>query len=250
MNKLAIKISNLTKRFDGNEVLKNINLEIYENEILGILGPNGSGKSTLMKLILGMIKPNNGKIEVYNYVSFRNPIEIKKIIGYVPEDIRLYEFLTGYEFLNFVADIYEIKEREKIEEYLKVFELEEKKHELISSYSLGMKRKISIISALLHKPKILLLDEPLNGLDPKSARILKDLIIEMKKEKAIVISTHILEIAQALCDRVIILDKGQIVFLGNVKVLIDMKKYKDLEELFLKLTGGEDIKYLIDMLLK
>jgi ABC-type multidrug transport system, ATPase component len=250
MRNLSIEIVNLNKRFNENFALKNINLQIFEGEILGLLGPNGSGKSTLLKLILGMIKPDSGRITVYGYDSVKDSLKIRKISGYVPEDVRLYEFLTGIEYLEFICKIYEIDNTNLIYDYLKIFEIYDKKDEMIASYSLGMKRKIAIIAALIHKPKLLLLDEPLNGLDPKSARIFKDIILNLKKTSTIIFSTHILEIAQAICDKIAILDKGQLINMVSINEILEISKNKSLEEYFLKITGGDEIKNLVEVLLK
>jgi ABC-2 type transport system ATP-binding protein len=249
MNNLTVEIINVSKKFNNNFALKDINLKIFDGEILGLLGPNGSGKSTLLKLILGMLKPDTGKIIVYGYDVSKDALNVRKITGYVPEDPRLYEFLTGMEYLDFICNIYGVN-TDLVYDYLKIFEIYDKKDEMISSYSLGMKRKLSIIAALIHKPRLLLLDEPLNGLDPKSAKIFKDILLELKKRTTIIFSTHILEIAQAICDKIVILDKGQVVSVASLKEILEMAKNKSLEEYFLKVTGGEDIKSLIDVLIK
>jgi ABC-2 type transport system ATP-binding protein len=250
MNNLTVEIINVSKKFNNNFALKDINLKIFDGEILGLLGPNGSGKSTLLKLILGMLKPDTGKIIVYGYDVSKDALNVRKITGYVPEDPRLYEFLTGMEYLDFICNIYGVNNTDLVYDYLKIFEIYDKKDEMISSYSLGMKRKLSIIAALIHKPRLLLLDEPLNGLDPKSARIFKDILLELKKRTTIIFSTHILEIAQAICDKIVILDKGQVVSVASLKEILEIAKNKSLEEYFLKVTGGEDIKSLIDVLIK
>jgi ABC-2 type transport system ATP-binding protein len=250
MSNLTVEIIDISKKFNNNFALKNINLQIFEGEILGLLGPNGSGKSTLLKLILGMLKPDTGKIIVYGYDVTKDALNVRKITGYVPEDPRLYEFLTGMEYLDFICNVFGVNDTNLVYDYLKIFDIYEKKDEMISSYSLGMKRKLSIMAALIHKPKLLLLDEPLNGLDPKSARIFKDILFELKERTTIIFSTHILEIAQAICDKIVILDKGQIVSLGSLKEILEIAKNKSLEEYFLKVTGGEDIRSLIEVLIK
>jgi len=245
----VLEVQNLTKKFNNNIVLYNINFKVNKGEIVGILGPNGSGKSTLLKIILGIIKPDSGKVSVFNYDSKYDDLKIKEITGYVPEEIKLYEFLTGFEFLKFVAEIRGINDFQKIENFIKAFEIEDKINDMIATYSLGMKQKISIISALLHKPKLLLLDEPFNGLDPKSAKILKDIIMNLKQDSIILISSHILEIIQTICDRIILINKGKIILDDKVEN-INKKEYKDLEDLFLKLTGGERIREIVEALLK
>jgi len=177
-------------------------------------------------------------------------------VGYVPETPRLYEFLTGLEYLDFVGDIYGITVSEKkarIEEYLEALELEGREGDMISSYSQGMKQKTALISVFLHKPKLLLLDEPLSGLDPRSARIVKDLLRELKSQGVTtVLSTHILEIAQAMCDRIAIMYEGRLLALGNMKELRQKARLpgSDLEDIFLKLTGTEDVREVVEALLK
>jgi ABC-2 type transport system ATP-binding protein len=181
---------------------------------------------------------------------------VKRQVGYVPESPRLYEFLTGLEYLDFVGDIYGLDASEKktrIEEYLEAMELEGREGDMISSYSQGMKQKIALISAFLHKPKLLLLDEPLSGLDPRSARIVKDLLRELKSQGVTtILSTHILEIAQAMCDRIAIMYEGRLLALGNMKELRKKARLpgSDLEDIFLKLTGTEDIREVVEALLK
>jgi ABC-2 type transport system ATP-binding protein len=172
----AVKLEKVSKSFGTIQSVKNFDLQIYARTVFGFLGPNGSGKSTTMKMILGLLKADSGTLNVYGIDVLRNPWEVKKIVGYVPESPRLYEFLTGLEYLDFIADVYGLAaetKKARIEEHLDAFDLENRENEMISGYSHGMKQKIAIIAALLHKPKLLILDEPLSGLDPKSARIVK-----------------------------------------------------------------------------
>jgi len=183
-------------------------------------------------------------------------VAVKRQVGYVPETPRLYEFLTGLEYLDFVGDIYAVEMSEKktrIEEHLAALELEGREGDMINSYSQGMKQKIALISAFLHKPKLLILDEPLSGLDPKSARIVKDLLRKLTAQGVTTImSTHILEIAQAMCDRIAIMYEGKLLALGNMEELRQKARMpgSDLEEIFLKLTGTGDIKDVVEALLK
>jgi ABC-2 type transport system ATP-binding protein len=185
-----------------------------------------------------------------------DPVAVKRKVGYVPESPRVYEFLTGLEFLDFTGDVYgmQLEEKKKrIEEFLKALDLEGREGDMISSYSEGMKQKVVIISAIIHRPELLLLDEPLSGLDPRSARIVKDLLHEMASQGVTTImSTHILEIAQAMCDRIAIMYNGRISALGTMEELRQKARMPDsgLEDIFLKLTGTGDIKPVVEALMK
>lgn len=252
----SVKLVNVSKRYGDITAVKNLNLEIRKGEIFGLLGPNGSGKSTTIKIILGLVKPDSGYVNVLGINVEENPIEVRKRIGYVPESPKIYEFLTGIEFLDFTGDVYGIspdEKKRKISQFIKALDLEGREGDLISSYSEGMKQKIVIISALMHKPELLLLDEPLSGLDPKSARIIKDLLRELSSQGVTTImSTHILEIAQAMCDRIGIIYRGKLLALGTMDELRQKAKMPEsgLEDIFLKLTGTEDIRPVVEALIK
>jgi len=185
-----------------------------------------------------------------------DPVAVKRNVGYVPESPRIYDFLTGLEFLDFTGDVYGMTsddKKKRIEEFIKALDLEGREGDMISSYSEGMRQKVVIISALLHKPEILLLDEPLSGLDPKSARIVKDLLHELASQGVTVImSTHVLEIAQVICDRIAIMYEGRLLALGTMKELRQKAKMPEsgLEDIFLKLTGTGDIKPIVEALMK
>jgi ABC-2 type transport system ATP-binding protein len=256
IDKLTVKLNDVGKHYADIVAVDSINLEVKRGEILGLLGPNGSGKSTTLKMILGLIKPDSGVINVLGKNVVNDPVVVKQQVGYVPETPKLYEFLTGLEYLDFIADIYDLTLEEKkvrIKEYLGALELEGREGDMISSYSQGMKQKTALISAFLHKPKLLLLDEPLSGLDPRSARIVKDLLHKLTTQGiTIILSTHILEIAQAICDRIAIMHQGKILALGNMKELRQKAKLpgSNLEDIFLKLTRTEDIKDVVEALLK
>jgi ABC-2 type transport system ATP-binding protein len=250
----AVKLENVSKSFGTVQAVKDLDLRIDVGTIFGFLGPNGSGKSTTMKMIMGLLKADYGTLNVYGINVTRNPWEVKKIVGYVPESPHLYEFLTGLEYLDFIADVYgltaEIKTN-RIDEYLGAFDLENRENEMISGYSHGMKQKIAIIAALLHKPKLLILDEPLSGLDPKSARIVKDLLHKLSGEGVTTImSTHVLEIADAVCDKIAIMYQGSKLAEGKSAELRKEAQMPDstLEEIFLKLTGTNDIKNIVEAL--
>jgi ABC-2 type transport system ATP-binding protein len=250
----AVKLENVNKSFGTVQAVKSLNLQIDAGTVFGFLGPNGSGKSTTMKMIMGLLKADSGNLTVYGTDVTSNPWAIKKVVGYVPESPRLYEFLTGLEYLDFIADVYGLTaetKKTRIEEYLDAFELENRENEMISGYSHGMKQKIAIIAALLHKPKLLILDEPLSGLDPKSARIVKDLIHKLAGEGVTTImSTHVLEIADAVCDRIAIMYQGSKLAEGKPSELRKEAQMPDstLEEIFLKLTGTNDIKAIVEAL--
>jgi ABC-2 type transport system ATP-binding protein len=252
----AFELQNVVKRYSEITAVNNLSLSIGQGEIFGLLGPNGSGKSTLLKMLLGLVQPDEGSVHVLGLNVRTDAVAVKKLVGYTPEAPRLYEFLTGIEFLDFIGDLYGMQTEEKrnrINEYLKALQLEGREGDMISSYSEGMKQKIALISAFLHKPKLLILDEPLNALDPRSARIVKDFLHELKLQGVTTImSTHILEIAQAVCDRVGIMYQGKLLALGNMDELRKMASMpgSGLEDIFLKLTGTGDIRAVVEELVK
>jgi len=255
-NAYAVELEGVVKRYNELVAVNQLSLNIKRGEVFGLLGPNGSGKSTTMKMLLGLVKPDAGSVTVLGTEVQRDPVAVKQQIGYVPEAPRLYEFLTGIEYLDFIGDVYGMQAEEKkkrINEYLKALQLDGREGDMITSYSEGMKQKIALIAAFLNKPKLLIMDEPLNALDPRSARIVKDFLQELKAQGVTtIISTHVLEIAQAMCDRVGIMYKGQLLALGNMAELRQMAALPDsgLEDIFLKLTGTGDIKAVVEELLK
>ncbi len=252
----SIDVSHLTKAYGSTVALNDVTLSVSTGEVRGLLGPNGSGKSSLMKTIMGLTKPSYGSIHVLGYDVRSNPMEIKKIVGYVPESPRLYEFLTATEYLDFIADVrgipYEQK-KERIARFVDALDLEGKQGDMISSYSQGMKQKVAIIGALLHRPRVLLMDEPLNGLDPKSARLVKELIHGLAREGvSVMFSTHILEIAEAICDKLTILQGGKILAEGTSKDLRENAGLpgSGLEDVFLKLTGTKGVEDIVEALIR
>jgi ABC-2 type transport system ATP-binding protein len=255
-NTYAIDLKNVTKRYNEIIAVNNVNLTINQGEIFGLLGPNGSGKSTLLKMLMGLVQPDEGSVDVLGLNVKEDSVGVKKLVGYAPESPHLYEFLTGIEFLDFIGDIYAMPTEEKrtrINDYLKALQLEGREGDIISSYSEGMKQKVALIAAFLHKPKLLILDEPLNALDPRSARIVKDFLHELKLQGVTTImSTHILEIAQAVCDRIGIMYQGRLMALGNMEELRRMASLpgSGLEDIFLKLTGTGDVRAVVEELLK
>ena len=252
----AVELRNVAKRYNEIVAVNNVDLAIAPGEIFGLLGPNGSGKSTLLKMLLGLVQSDTGSVRVLGLDVKEDPVSVKKLVGYAPEAPRLYEFLTGIEFLDFIGDIYGMQTEEKrtrINEYLKALQLDGREGDMISSYSEGMKQKIALISAFLHRPKLLILDEPLNALDPRTARIVKDFLQKLKLQGVTTImSTHILEIAQAVCDRIGIMYQGRLLALGNMDELRQMSKMpgSDLEDIFLKLTGTSDVRAIVEELIK
>lgn len=255
-NQLAVELKNVTKQYNEIVAVNELNLNIKQGRIFGLLGPNGSGKSTTLKMLMGLVQPTSGSVNVLGIDVQKNPIEVKRLVGYVPESPNIYEFLTGIEYLDFIGDIYGMQADEKkqrITEYLKALQLEGREGDMINSYSDGMKKKISLISAFLHKPKLLILDEPLNALDPRSARIVKNFLAELKMQGVTTImSTHVLEIAQALCDEIAIMYQGNLLALGNMQELQEKASLPSsgLEDIFLKLTGTEDLKAVVEELIK
>jgi ABC-2 type transport system ATP-binding protein len=252
----AVELRSIVKRYNDIVALNNVSLTIRQGEIFGLLGPNGSGKSTMLKMLLGLVQPDQGEVRVLGINVKKDAVGVKKLVGYAPESPHLYEFLTGVEFLDFVGDIYGMPAEEKqtrINDYLKALQLEGREGDIISSYSEGMKQKVALIAAFLHKPKLLILDEPLNALDPRSARIVKDFLHELKLQGVTTImSTHILEIAQAVCDRIGIMYQGNLLALGNMEELQKMAALpgSGLEDVFLKLTGTSDVRAVVEELLK
>ncbi len=252
----VLEVDSVSRSFGPLKALDNVSLTVGRGEVYGLLGPNGSGKSTLMKMILGLMKPDTGTIKVDGIDVRKNPLQVRRIVGYVPESPRIYEFLTAIEYLDFIADIHRMDihtKKERISEFLRAFELEGRENEMLSGYSQGMKQKAVITAALIHKPKLLVMDEPLNGLDPRSARIVKDLIHQLSKEGvSTIFSTHILEIAEAVCNHIVIVSGGKVLAEGTAANLRSQAGMpgSTLEELFLKLTGSGDVKEIVEAMLK
>lgn len=236
-----LEIKNFSKSYlKGKKAVDNVNLTIQDGEIFGFIGHNGAGKTTTIKSIVGILKVEEGDILINGLSIIKNPKECKELMAYVPDNPDIYENLTGIQYLNFISDVYKISKKdreERIKEYADLFQLTSALGDLISSYSHGMKQKLVIISALIHKPKILILDEPFVGLDPVASHKVKEIMREMCNEGAsIFFSTHVLEVAEKLCDKVAIIKNGQIVANGDVKDIIGDSS---LEELFMELEEDE-----------
>ncbi|MCX7883533.1 MAG: ABC transporter ATP-binding protein [Caloramator sp.] len=240
-----LTIQNLSKSYGKNKVkaIDGINLEVKKGEIFGFLGHNGAGKTTTIKLITGILKMDEGNIFV-NGISIKdNPIEVKKQIGFVPDNPEIFNRLTGIEYLNFIADVYEMGKEEREDNILKLakeFEIEDVLTESIGSYSHGMKQKIVLIGALMHNPSLWILDEPMVGLDPKAVFTLKNMMREhADKGNTVFFSTHVLDVAEKICDRIAIIKGGKIITVGTVEELKNKKHEESLEKLFLELIENE-----------
>lgn len=232
-----IEIKNVSKTYNGKKkVLKNISFKIEGGEIFAFIGHNGAGKTTMIKCIMGILDFEEGDILVDNKSIKEEPLECKRIMAYVADNPDLYENMKAIDFINFICDMYEVSEdirRENTLKYAKMFEIEDKLNDDISSFSHGMKQKIALIAALAHNPKVLIMDEPFVGLDPKAVYDMKEIMRNMAKEgKTIFFSTHILDVAEKLCDRVAIIKDGTIVKVGKMK---DIKGDESLEQVFLEL---------------
>ncbi len=240
-----IEIMNVSKSYNGSTyAVKDLSLSVPSGEIFGFLGPNGAGKSTTIKMITGIHGVDKGTITINGKDIMKNPMEAKKTFGYVPDSPDMFLRLKGIEYLNFMADMYEVPKevrQERIESLAKKFDLYNALSDQIQSYSHGMRQKIVIIGVLVHEPDVWILDEPLTGLDPKSAYILKEMMREhADKGKIVFFSTHVLEVAEKLCDRVAIINKGNLQFKGNLDEMRDhFKSNESLEKMFLEMTGNE-----------
>lgn len=233
-----LKINNLTKRYGDKAAVDNLSLEIGAGEIYGFIGHNGAGKTTTIKSCCGIIDFDEGDIFIDGMSIKDNPIECKKKMAYIPDNPDLYDFLSGIKYLNFVADIYSVGKKERnelIKKYADMFELTDSLGENISSYSHGMKQKLAVIAALIHKPKLMILDEPFVGLDPKASHILKEIMAETcRNGGAIFFSTHVLEVAEKLCNKVAIIKDGKLVISGKTS---DVIGNASLESVFLDLEA-------------
>jgi ABC-2 type transport system ATP-binding protein len=242
-----IKLRNLTKMFGPQVAVRELSLDIPAGQLVGLLGPNGAGKSTTIKMLTGMLMPTSGTAEVGGFDVVEDPLNVKRIVGYVPETGAVFEALTGWEYLQLVAALYHIPEDEatqRIERFGQFFELtsETLRQKQLSAYSKGMRQKVVITAALLHNPQIVFLDEPLNGLDANAALSLKTLITSLAHEgKTIVYCSHILDVVERICERVVIIHEGSIVADGTVAQLLEQTGEKSLEHVFNKLTATENL---------
>ena len=254
MNTPLIQTEHLVKQYGNKIAVNDVSIEIHSGEVFGFLGPNGAGKTTMIKMIVGLLRATSGRVSVAGYDVITQPLQAKAASGYVPDTPNLYAKLTGRELLRFVGDLYGI-ERTQVErrgeELLRMFALAEAADDTIDSYSHGMQQKTSLAAALMHDPKVLVLDEPTVGLDPKSARLIKDILRQMaERGAAVFLSTHILEIAERMCDRIGIINKGELIAVGSMEELHASNQVSggSLEDIFLSLTGGAEEAEITEIL--
>ena len=237
-----LKISEFSKTYaGGKKAVDHLNLEVHSGEILGFIGHNGAGKTTTLRAVAGILDFTEGEITIDGHSIQKEPVEAKREMAFLPDNPDIYEFLTGIKYLNFLGDVYGVESKkriERIEKYATLFGLKNALNDPIMSYSHGMKQKIVLIGALLHEPEIFVLDEPMVGLDPKSAYNLKEIMNEhCQKGKSVFFSTHVLEVAEKICNRVAIINKGKIIAQGTIEELKNMTKNNEsLENIFLELT--------------
>ncbi len=249
-----IQARELTRRFSAFTAVDKLTFDAPSGEIYGLLGPNGSGKSTTMRMLLGLLKPSSGTARIWGYDIQKDSIEAKRLIGFVPEEAILPESLTGWEYINYVSDIWRIPrgpERDgEVDELLELLDIKDASDDLIETYSKGMSRKISLVAALIHKPRVLILDEMQAGIDPKGAATIKEIITGLcARGVAVLMSTHVLEIAESMCDKIGIINEGKLVAEGTMNELRKQAKGESsLEEIFLDLTGGPDMKRIAEFL--
>ena len=233
-----IEIKNVTKKYGDKKAVDNVSFTVNDGDIFAFIGHNGAGKTTLIKSIVGIHDFEEGDILIDNMSIREQPVECKKLMAYVPDNPETYEHMKAIDYINFICDMYDIDNetrKENIKKYAELFDMEDKLGDTIDSYSHGMKQKVVLISALAHDPKILIMDEPFVGLDPKAVFDIKKVLNEMVKEGKIVFySTHILDVAEKLCSRVAIIKNGKLVKAGNMK---EIKGDKSLEKVFMELEG-------------
>ena len=239
-----IEIKNVSKTYNGNiKAIDNVTLDIPNGKIIGFIGLNGAGKTTLIKMMTGILKPDKGTIKINGLDIIKDSLEAKQNIGYITDSPDMFLRLTGIEFINFISDIYKVDvktRKEKIKYLAKEFGLEDLLDKPMQGYSHGMRQKMMVVAALVHEPSVWILDEPMIGLDPRSAVALKKMMREhVKNGNTVFFSTHVLEVAEKLCDEIVIIDKGKIVYYGTLDALIKKHKKKDLEELFLEVINNE-----------
>lgn len=236
-----LEIKGLTKKYGEKVAVNNISFEVKSGEIFGFLGPNGAGKTTTIKMIVGLLKPDSGVIKINGYDNQVEILQAKRQFSYVPDNAEVFEKITGYDYVQFICDIYQIPESKretKLNYYLDKLVLKDDIHGFISGYSHGMKQKILLIGALMAEPKLMILDEPMVGLDPKAQHTVRELLSEFcQRGNSVFFSTHILAVAEKICDRVAIIDKGKIIEIGSLEeIRKEVGKDESLENIFLELT--------------
>ena len=251
---VTVRVNAVTKKFGSFEAVKGNSLELYAGEVFGFLGPNGAGKTTTIKMIGGLLKPDTGTVEICGIPMATDPVAAKRMLGYIPDRPFLYEKLTAWEFLRFIAGIYELPQdtfNQRAERMLSLFGMMEWKDSLIDGFSHGMKQRVVMAAAFLHEPKVLIVDEPMVGLDPSGARLIKEVFKDWAaRGKTVFLSTHTLEVAQEVCDRIAILYKGEVLDMGTLDELRQRHASNEssLEQVFLGMTGSRDSQAMIDAL--
>ena len=248
-----IEMRHLVRRYGDKLAVDDVSLEVHAGEIFGFLGPNGAGKTTTIKVAIGLLQPSAGEVRVAGWDIQKEPLRAKAASGYVPDEPTLYPKLSGRELLRFVGDLYGVDSAQvdrRIEELLRLFDLASAADDTIDSYSHGMRQKMSLAAALVHDPKVLVLDEPTVGLDPKSARLIKDILRQLAdRGAAVFLSTHILEIAEHMCDRIGIINQGRLIAAGTMAELRALGQGQSrLEDIFLSLTGGAEYAAIAEVL--
>jgi ABC-2 type transport system ATP-binding protein len=240
-----LRVQNLTKRYGGLTALHDVSFEVRPGEVFGLLGPNGSGKSTTVKILMGLLEPSQGSVELDDKDALADLQRYKALLGYVPEEPHLYTYLTGPEYLNLIGSLRRIPERvltEKIDTFLELLGIYDDRYQTLSSYSKGMRQKILIAAAVLHNPRIVILDEPFSGLDVSAARVLKAFVRALADEgKMVVFSSHVLEVVEQVCSRVVILKDGRIVGHDSVENLRNTLSVASLDAVFATLVAEENV---------
>jgi ABC-type multidrug transport system, ATPase component len=250
---LSISISNLQKSFGQNEILKGISIDIPKGQIVGYIGPNGAGKSTTVKILSGIIDDFQGDVQIMGYDIRKSPLDVKRVIGYIPENAIMYDMLTPREYLSFIGKLYSLdidKIDDKSSKLLTLFEMGKVADQRMDTFSKGMKQKILLISGLLHNPEVIFLDEPLSGLDANSVIMVKEVITQLAKDgKTVFYSSHIMDVVERISDRIILINNGVIVADGTMDSLKN-EKSQSLEKIFASLTGKEGHEVTAEAIIK
>jgi len=245
---IAILIANLTKRFGSLKAVDDISFSIEEGEVFGILGSNGAGKTTTLKIICGLLKPDLGSVRVAGIDALRDPVGAKRVVGYLPEAPALYDLLTGREFLEMIGTLRGMKGialKKRIDELLDILELASFQNKNVGTYSRGMRQKLAFSASVMHDPAILILDEPLPGLDPRFGKLFKEWIKDHAKDgNTVLLSTHVTSTAEEICDRIGIIHGGKLLKLGSVKEVLEASGTGNLEDAFVALVGGKEWRRL------
>lgn len=250
----VIHIKHLFKSYGSKHVLKDINLEVFAGQVIGYIGPNGAGKSTTVKILCGLLTDYEGEVRIKGLNLKTQTLEVKKIIGYIPELAELYDVLTPWEYLSFIGSLYNLDETvctERINRFMNAFGLSSNLHQRMDSFSKGMRQKVLIASGLLHNPDIIILDEPLSGLDANSVIIIKNLISRLAKEgKTIFYCSHMMDVVEKVSDRIVLIDEGRVIADGSFEELKTQQGDRSLEQIFASLTANSSLDASTDELMK